>query len=164
MEPWKILADQEIDAIHNATLRILGEVGLVIDHASICDQLADSGATFDEDRVQIPPDLVEKSIQTCTKQIRIRGRNGSFIIIIPLLNIFSGQLEISLRRCHGLIFFLWIDVFIIQLKTDYFPPDICPVNLVKVQEGDHISAAREPRIILPEPFGKSAAAPVFEVH
>ncbi len=81
MEPWKILTDQEIEAIHNATLRILGEVGVVIDHAFICDQLADSGATFNENRVQIPPELVEESIRTCAKQVRIRGRNGTFITL-----------------------------------------------------------------------------------
>lgn len=81
MESWKILTDQEIEAIHNATLRILSEVGLVLDHAIICDKLADSGATFNEDRVQIPPDLVEESIRTCTKQVRIRGRDGSYITL-----------------------------------------------------------------------------------
>jgi trimethylamine--corrinoid protein Co-methyltransferase len=81
MEPWKILADQEIEAIHNATLRILSEVGLVIDHPSICDKLVDSGATLIGDRVQIPPELVEKSIRNCPKQVRIRGRNGSFITL-----------------------------------------------------------------------------------
>ena len=81
MESWKILDDQEIEAIHNATLRILGEVGLVIDHAVICDKLADSGATFKEDRVQIPPELVEESIRACTKQVRIRSRNGTHITL-----------------------------------------------------------------------------------
>lgn len=81
MGSWKILSDQEIEAIHNATLRILGEVGLVMDHAIICDQLADSGATFNDDRVQIPPELVEESIRTCTKQVRIRGRNGTYITL-----------------------------------------------------------------------------------
>ena len=81
MESWKILDDQEIEAIHNATLRILSEVGLVIDHAVICDKLADSGATFNEDRVQIPPELVEESIRACTKQVRIRSRNGTHITL-----------------------------------------------------------------------------------
>jgi trimethylamine--corrinoid protein Co-methyltransferase len=81
MEPWKILTDQEIEAIHNATLRILSEVGLVMDQAFICDRLADAGATFKEDRVQIPPELVEESIRTCPKQVRIRGRDGSFITL-----------------------------------------------------------------------------------
>ena len=54
---------------------------MVLDHAIICDKLADSGATFNEDRVQIPPDLVEESIRTCTKQVRIRGRDGSYITL-----------------------------------------------------------------------------------
>jgi len=30
MNPWKIISDQEIEAIHEATLRVLSEVGVVI--------------------------------------------------------------------------------------------------------------------------------------
>ena len=30
MNPWKILSDREIESIHNATLRVLSEVGIVI--------------------------------------------------------------------------------------------------------------------------------------
>jgi trimethylamine--corrinoid protein Co-methyltransferase len=81
MESWKILSERDIEAIHNATLRILSEVGLVLDHPNICDRLADSGATFNDGRVQIPPELVEESIQTCTKKVRIRGRNGNSITL-----------------------------------------------------------------------------------
>lgn len=29
MNPWKIITDQEIEAIHDATLQILNEVGIV---------------------------------------------------------------------------------------------------------------------------------------
>jgi len=77
MNSWKIISDQEIEAIHEATLRVLSEVGIVLDHPQIREQLADAGASFNGDRVQLPPDLVEKSIQICPKQIRIRGVTSS---------------------------------------------------------------------------------------
>ncbi|MCK4801668.1 MAG: trimethylamine methyltransferase family protein, partial [Anaerolineales bacterium] len=76
MNPWKIISDQEVETIHEATLRVLSEVGIVLDHPQIREQLADAGASFNGDRVQLPPDLVEKSIQICPKQVRIRGREG----------------------------------------------------------------------------------------
>ncbi len=81
MNSWKIISDQEIEAIHEATLRVLSEVGIVLDHPQIREQLADAGASFNGDRVQLPPDLVEKSIQICPKQVRIRGREGDFITL-----------------------------------------------------------------------------------
>jgi len=30
MNPWKIITDREIDAIHDATLSVLSEIGIVI--------------------------------------------------------------------------------------------------------------------------------------
>ncbi len=30
MNPWKSITDREIDAIHDATLRVLSEIGIVI--------------------------------------------------------------------------------------------------------------------------------------
>jgi len=32
MTPLEILSDQDIEAIHTATLRVLAEVGIVLDH------------------------------------------------------------------------------------------------------------------------------------
>ena len=81
MNPWKIISDQEIEAIHQATLRVLSEVGVVLDHPQIRDQLADAGATFNDGRVQLPPDLVEKSIEISTKKVKTRGRDRKIITI-----------------------------------------------------------------------------------
>lgn len=81
MNPWKIISDQEIEAIHEATLRVLSEVGIVLDHPQIREQLADAGASFNGDRVQLPPDLVEKSIEISTKKFKTRGRDGKIITL-----------------------------------------------------------------------------------
>ena len=81
MNLWKIIPDQEIEAIHQATLRVLSEVGIVLDHPQIREQLADSGATLNGARVQLPPDLVERSIEVSTKKVKTRGRDGKFITL-----------------------------------------------------------------------------------
>lgn len=76
MEPFKAITIEEIEAIHAATLRVLQEVGLVLDHQEIRQALGDQGARFEGDRVCLPPDLVESTIQACSKQFTLRGRNG----------------------------------------------------------------------------------------
>jgi len=72
MNPWKIISDQDVEAIHEATLRVLSEVGIVLDHPQIRERLADSGARFNNGRVQLPPDLVENSIEISTKKVKTR--------------------------------------------------------------------------------------------
>jgi trimethylamine--corrinoid protein Co-methyltransferase len=81
MNPWKIISDQDVEAIHEATLRVLSEVGIVLDHPQIRERLADSGATLNGARVQLPPDLVEKSIEISTKKVKTRGRDGKIITL-----------------------------------------------------------------------------------
>ena len=81
MEPWKIISDQEIEAIHQATLRVLGEVGIVLDHPETVAMLVDLGAEQVGDRVRIPPELIEDSLSKSTKQVTIKGRNGSTAVL-----------------------------------------------------------------------------------
>lgn len=81
MNPWKIISDQEVETIHEASLQVLSEVGIVLDHPQIREQLADAGASFNGDRVQLPPDLVEKSIEISTKKVSIRGGAGKIITL-----------------------------------------------------------------------------------
>ncbi len=81
MNPWKIISDQEVRSIHDATLRVLSEVGIILDHPEICAQLQDAGATLDGDRVYLPPALVEKSIETTAKTVTTRGRSGESITL-----------------------------------------------------------------------------------
>lgn len=81
MTPWNILSDQDIESIHEATLRVLEDVGIVLHHPQVREQLADSGATFNNDRVQLPRELVEQSIASSIKKVTTRGRDGSILTI-----------------------------------------------------------------------------------
>jgi len=73
----KFLSESEIESIHQATLRILAEVGVVLKQKEIQDLLAAAGARVDGERVKFPPELVEKSIVNVGKTVSIRGRNGA---------------------------------------------------------------------------------------
>jgi len=77
MSYLKLLSESEIEAIHQATLRILDEIGVVLKHKETQDLLAAAGARVDGERVKFPPELVERCIADAGKTVRIRGRSGA---------------------------------------------------------------------------------------
>ncbi len=72
-----LVTTENIESIHQATLRILGETGVSIKHAGARDLLFSHGAKLFKERVLIPSDLVEKCIQIAGKHITIQGRGGT---------------------------------------------------------------------------------------
>jgi trimethylamine--corrinoid protein Co-methyltransferase len=81
MNLWKVISDEDVDAIHEATLRVLSEVGIILDHTGIKGRLSDSGASISNDRVLLPPEMVEKSIEACVKTVTTRGRGGQEVTL-----------------------------------------------------------------------------------
>lgn len=72
-----VLDENEIEAIHQATLRILGETGVVLTEPRSRSLLAGAGAKVQEMSVLLPPELVEKCIALAGKKTTIRGRSGA---------------------------------------------------------------------------------------
>ncbi len=72
-----ILTDHEVEAIHQATLRILDEVGLVLTESAARELLSGSGARMEGERVFLPPDLVEGTVAQCPRQVTVRGRGSA---------------------------------------------------------------------------------------
>lgn len=79
MARLEILEQGEIEAIHQATLRILSEVGIVLTHPPARDLLVDAGAQVVGDRVLLPADLVEREVGRCPDRVTVRGREGQEI-------------------------------------------------------------------------------------
>jgi trimethylamine---corrinoid protein Co-methyltransferase len=71
-----LLSTDEVDAIHQATLRILAETGVVLAEPKACLLLKEAGAKIQQNRVCLPPDLVETCIRQAGKRASIRGRGG----------------------------------------------------------------------------------------
>ena len=71
-----ILLQDEVRAIHQATLRILSEVGVILDDEEARTLLFDHGAREHHGRVCLPPDLVETCLERCPHQVTLRGRGG----------------------------------------------------------------------------------------
>ena len=76
MERLRFLSDEDVQSMHEATLRILGEVGVIWTHKPSLDILLNSGCTMNGNRVYFPADLVMDSIARANKRPCIRGRNG----------------------------------------------------------------------------------------
>ncbi|MGO8790417.1 MAG: trimethylamine methyltransferase family protein [Terriglobia bacterium] len=65
------------ERIHGAALNVLKDLGVRVDDPEIVRLMKDAGATVDaENRVHIPPSLVEWALQQAPRQVRIADRNG----------------------------------------------------------------------------------------
>ena len=73
---FPFLSPQSIESLHHATLRILSETGVVINHAGAREMLTAHGAHTEKNRVLLPPELVEKCIASAGKKVSVRGRGG----------------------------------------------------------------------------------------
>jgi trimethylamine--corrinoid protein Co-methyltransferase len=76
-----VLTDAEVEAIHQATLRILSDVGIVLTQDDAREILTSAGALVRGDRVLLPPDLVERTVARCPRQVAIRGRGGERMVL-----------------------------------------------------------------------------------
>jgi trimethylamine--corrinoid protein Co-methyltransferase len=70
------LTKEEVEGIHQATLRILSEIGVVLTYTPALEVLTGSGATLKGNRVLFPAELVEKCLAKCPPRISVRGRGG----------------------------------------------------------------------------------------
>jgi trimethylamine--corrinoid protein Co-methyltransferase len=77
MPPLKFLSDDEVKAMHEATLQVMSEVGIIWTHQPSLDVLLGAGCMMKDNRVLIPPDLVIDSVARANKRPKIRGRNGT---------------------------------------------------------------------------------------
>jgi trimethylamine--corrinoid protein Co-methyltransferase len=74
---FQFLTDEELKKIHDTSLRILENTGMLIDHQRALQILNDGGAKVDfkNKRVKFTPDLVNKCLQRVPRTIVYGGRN-----------------------------------------------------------------------------------------
>ncbi len=77
MERLKFLSEDDVNAMHEATLRVLGEIGVIWTHQPSLDVLLQAGCAMNGNRVLMPPDLVMDCVAKANKRPRIRGRDGT---------------------------------------------------------------------------------------
>lgn len=77
MNRLAFLSKDEVEAAHQASLRILAETGVVLTEARSREILTGAGARLSGSRVLLPPDLVGKCIAAAGKRPALRGRGGT---------------------------------------------------------------------------------------
>lgn len=81
-----LLSPEDIEAIHQATLRVLSETGILLTERHTPPSatpgpqgrefLIAAGGIECQGRILLPPELVEKALKTCPSQVNLRGRGG----------------------------------------------------------------------------------------
>ena len=77
LKPVEILSDDQVEAIHKASLRVLEETGIEIMSPKARAFFKAAGAEIDpsNDRVRLAPELVEASVATCPAEWEFHARN-----------------------------------------------------------------------------------------
>ena len=77
LKPIEILSEDEVEAIHRASLRVLEETGIEIMSPAAREYFRAAGADVDvcNDRVRLAPELVDASIATCPAEWVFHARN-----------------------------------------------------------------------------------------
>lgn len=75
----EILSATDIQSIHDATMRILSEVGIIVHHGEILSLLGEAGATIDKTRhlVRLDEKLVMECVTKAGKKYVLHGRSPS---------------------------------------------------------------------------------------
>ncbi len=73
-DPLRAVSDDELEAIHHASLRVLRETGIDFLDETARSQLAAAGAQVTGERVRFDPELVESLIATSPAEFILHGR------------------------------------------------------------------------------------------
>jgi trimethylamine--corrinoid protein Co-methyltransferase len=76
MDEFRVMSESDIEAVHSASLRVLAETGIILAHPRALEILSAAGALIENDRVLLPPTLVEEQVAKATRKVSIRGRSG----------------------------------------------------------------------------------------
>ncbi|MDH3466726.1 MAG: trimethylamine methyltransferase family protein, partial [Gammaproteobacteria bacterium] len=79
---FEILGAEPIEALHRASLRVLGEFGLEILHHPTRELLRREGAEIDGERVRFPGDMVEEKVALAPAEFTLHSRNSKRSVTI----------------------------------------------------------------------------------
>ncbi len=74
-DPLRAVSDDELEAIHLASLRVLSETGIDFLDDTARRQLADAGCDVDGDRVRFDPELVQHLVSTAPAEFTLHAPN-----------------------------------------------------------------------------------------
>lgn len=80
----RVMSDEEARRVHRASLAILEQTGMLIDHRPARDLLHEAGAIVDHAGgiVRFPPELVEEKLRLVPRELRRCGRTPQFDVTL----------------------------------------------------------------------------------
>jgi trimethylamine--corrinoid protein Co-methyltransferase len=90
-EPVKVISDDQVEAIHQASLRLLADTGMrVLDDAARALYAA-AGCAVDDLIVRLDPELVEASVELAPSEFTLRARNPAHDLVIGGRHVVFGS-------------------------------------------------------------------------
>jgi len=86
----RMLSDEQIEAIHNASLDILAQTGIVMKNEKARRLLLDNGAWESEGRIKIPEYMVMDAIASAPSRIPMHNRLGELTMPLEAGGVFFG--------------------------------------------------------------------------
>jgi trimethylamine--corrinoid protein Co-methyltransferase len=87
----RVLNREQILAIHEAALEILGRVGFKMEHAGARKMLTDAGCqVIEDDRIRLPAHLVQAALDSAPKRIVLHDQRGNEAMSLVDGNCFYG--------------------------------------------------------------------------
>ncbi len=79
---FEILSEDQIYAIHSASLEILERTGIKVHNEEALEIFSGGGAYIEGDRVKIPPVMVEQALRSVHSRILVNGRRGKGKVLL----------------------------------------------------------------------------------
>jgi trimethylamine--corrinoid protein Co-methyltransferase len=86
----RMLSDEQIDAVHQTSLDILSQTGLVMKNEAARDLLLEAGAWQSNDRIKIPEGMVMDAIASAPSRIAMYNRLGEQTMPLEAGKVFFG--------------------------------------------------------------------------
>lgn len=103
LQPTKLVSDDELEAIHLASLRVLQEIGLDVLHEDARRIMKEHGADVRQgsERVRFDGDMILELIAHCPSEFTLHARNPAHNVRFGGNNVFFGQVA-SAPNCSDL--------------------------------------------------------------
>jgi trimethylamine---corrinoid protein Co-methyltransferase len=88
--PTRLISDDQLEAVHQASLRVLSEIGMDFMLPEARDILKKAGAKIDGERVRFDPGMIEEAMAHAPETFTIHARNAARNMLIGGDNISFG--------------------------------------------------------------------------
>jgi trimethylamine---corrinoid protein Co-methyltransferase len=99
--PTKFISDDEVESIHNASLRVLSEIGMDFMLPQAREILKKAGAKVDGERVRFDPAMITEAVAHAPESFKVHARNPAWDMVVGGDGICFGTVG-SPPNCHDM--------------------------------------------------------------